>query len=89
MNKEVFHSRLFDRTISKKDKDFNSFLIAELLFRIQQLQNADCDCMDCCKELNKYIKYYEKTTGERVLTKKYTTLDWMGEIEGAVLSMEE
>lgn len=89
MNKNSFHSRLFNRTISKNDRDFNAYLIAELLYRIQKLQNADCNCKDCKHELRNYINYYEKKTGERVLTKKYTTLDWMREIEGSVLAMEK
>ena len=66
MGKSYFYSRLFGRKIEKTEKDYESFVTAELLFRIQTLKAKDCSCMDCKAELKRCIDYYEKKSGEKV-----------------------
>lgn len=61
MRKKNFHSQLFNRTINKTDKDYKSFVIAELLYRIYDLDFRDCSCMDCVLLKTKYSDYLKKT----------------------------
>ena len=60
MSKNKFYSRLFQKYILKGDKDFKSYLIAELLYRIDELEFLNCSCIGHQMELDKYKKYYEK-----------------------------
>lgn len=41
MKKNEFYSTLFGRTITKKEKDFHLFVLAELLFRIDGLSGSN------------------------------------------------
>jgi len=65
MLKKRFYSQLFQRYIEKTDKDFRSYVIAELLFRIDALETANCDCMKCTFDLKKYKDYYKKLKSKK------------------------
>jgi hypothetical protein len=43
--KKRFYSELFQTYIEPTEKNFSSFVIAELLFRIYNLESNKCDCM--------------------------------------------
>lgn len=52
--KNKFHSELFTRDITNKEKDFDKLVIAELLYRIYQIEKLNCYCFEHNKELEKY-----------------------------------
>jgi hypothetical protein len=58
--KNKFTSILFAREITNKEKDFDSFVIAELLFRLYRSQEANCNCTSHQLEIDKYEKELEK-----------------------------
>lgn len=58
MLKRIFHSQLFKRYIRPEEKEFTSFVKAELLYRIDMLNKEKCDCFDCTNDLKKYVDYY-------------------------------
>ena len=67
MIKKVFYSELFGRNIEKTERDYISFVKAELLFRIDRLKKENCSCFQCQDNLDKYLDYYNKISE----TKKY------------------
>ena len=54
-----FYSELFGRYILPDEKDFNSFVKAELLFRIDKMKDENCSCMKCMNDLKKFIAYFQ------------------------------
>ena len=55
-----FHSRLFQRYIEINEMYYWKFVYAELLFRIAELEEANCSCITCQMELDKYWAYKQK-----------------------------
>lgn len=60
MKKKAFKSELFDRTINPDDNNYDSFVIAELLYRIDYLKFENCSCFVCNEKLKNFIDYYDK-----------------------------
>jgi len=60
MLKRKFYSQLFTREILPDEKDFISFVKAELLFRIDKMKEEDCSCMKCKDDLKKFKDYFLK-----------------------------
>jgi len=60
MANKRFYSRLFQRYIEPNEMYFWKFVYAEFLFRIAELEEANCSCMQCQMELDKYKAYLEK-----------------------------
>jgi hypothetical protein len=54
-----FYSELFERYILPEENDFNSFVKAELLFRIDKMKDENCSCMKCMTDLKKFIEYFQ------------------------------
>ena len=54
-----FYSELFGRYIQPDEKDFISFVKAELLYRIDKLKEEDCSCMKCGDDLRKFKDYFQ------------------------------
>lgn len=42
-----------------EEKDFNTFVKAELLFRIDKMKDENCSCMKCMNDLKKFIAYFQ------------------------------
>jgi len=60
MTQTRFHSRLFLRYIEPNEIYYWKFVFAELLFRIAELEEANCSCITCQMELDKYLTYLNK-----------------------------
>jgi len=58
--KKDFQSELFNQTIKKDAENYDALVKAELLFRIKNLERANCSCYECADKFKEYIKYYEK-----------------------------
>jgi len=63
-----FYSRLFQRYIEPNEMYYWKFVYAELLFRIAELEEANCSCMQCQTELEKYEIYLEKLKNKTPIT---------------------
>jgi len=50
MERKLFKSRLFKKTIKIDDLDYWSYLYAESLYRIRQLDDLKCPCGYCFGE---------------------------------------
>jgi len=59
MANRKFYSELFGRYILPDEVDFNSFVKAELLFRIDKLKDENCSCMKCKDDLKKFKDYFQ------------------------------
>jgi hypothetical protein len=57
MNKKRFFSQLFGRYIELEEFDYIPKLKAELLFKLFELDEQNCDCMGCVKNRKKYYDY--------------------------------
>jgi hypothetical protein len=62
--KTKFNSQLFGWDISRNEKDFNKFVIAELLYRIHIIEKQNCHCIEHSKELSYYQKELQKWMGK-------------------------
>ena len=59
MANRKFYSELFGRYILPDEVDYNSFVRAELLFRIDKLKDENCSCMKCKDDLKKFKDYFQ------------------------------
>lgn len=59
MANRKFYSELFGRYILADEVDFNSFVKAELLFRIDKMKDENCSCMKCKDDLKKFKDYFQ------------------------------
>ena len=59
MANRKFYSELFGRYILPDEVDFNSFVKAELLFRIDKMKDENCSCMKCKDDLKKFKDYFQ------------------------------
>jgi hypothetical protein len=53
MKKKTFYSRLFRKNIEVYEKDFWQKYYAEALFRLRELEEQDCSCIQCRTEREK------------------------------------
>jgi hypothetical protein len=60
-----FYSRLFQRYIEPNEMYYWKFVYAELLFRIAELEEANCSCINCKTELENYEIYLQKLKREQ------------------------
>jgi hypothetical protein len=56
MKKRDFYSTLFGRKIFSNENDFDSIAIAEVLYRINELEEKHCNCLQCQTDLGKFRK---------------------------------
>ena len=59
MANRKFYSELFGRYILPDEVDYNSFVRAELLFRIDKMKDENCSCMKCKDDLKKFKDYFQ------------------------------
>lgn len=50
MDKKDFKSRLFNKKILTDDQDYWKLLLAEVLFRLQEIEQLNCPCNICLTE---------------------------------------
>jgi len=62
--KSKFNSQLFGRDVSRNEKDFNKFVIAELLYRIHIKEKQNCHCLEHSKEVDNCRKELKKWMGK-------------------------
>jgi hypothetical protein len=60
MKKKNFRSQLFRKEINENDPEYWIKVYAELLFRIDELEEQKCNCFKCQTDLDKYLKFIQK-----------------------------
>lgn len=60
MNKKEFQSLLFRRRIRPEEKDYWSYVVAECLFRLEDKNIKECDCIEHSTERDKLKAALEK-----------------------------
>jgi hypothetical protein len=60
MKKKNFRSRLFRKEINENDPEYWIKVYAELLFRINELEEQKCNCFKCQTDLDNYKSFFEK-----------------------------
>lgn len=60
MKKNEFYSNLFGRAIKKSEPEYDKFIIAELLYRLHQIEQSNCNCTSHMQEKDKYEKELSK-----------------------------
>ena len=60
MPRKIFYSLLFHRAVNPSDKDYNSIVKAEVLYLIDGMKKAECQCRDCREKRDNLLKYYNK-----------------------------
>lgn len=59
-----FYSRLFKRYVEQNNKNYWRLVYAELLYRIDYLEERKCNCFRCNTELQSYKEYLKKLKKE-------------------------
>ena len=54
MEKKIFKSRLFNRSIPPNDNDYWIYLYADIIFRLKQLEELNCPCGVCFNDKLKF-----------------------------------
>jgi hypothetical protein len=60
MLRKVFYSNLFHRPVNPNDKDYISIVKAEVLYQMDGMVKAECQCRDCTNKRDNLLKYYNK-----------------------------
>jgi len=60
MKKKNFRSQLFRKEIQENDPEYWVKVYAELLFRINELEEQKCNCFKCQTDLGNYKSFFEK-----------------------------
>jgi len=60
MQKKVFYSRLFRKNILPEDSEYWYKVLAETLFRIDYLEEKNCNCMECNRQLKELEEFLPK-----------------------------
>ena len=60
MARKLFYSQLFHRTVNPSDKDYNSIVKAEVLYLMDGMKTAECQCRNCREKRDNLLKYYNK-----------------------------
>ena len=60
MKKKNFRSQLFRKEIHENDPEYWIKVYAELLFRINELEEQKCNCFKCQTDLSNYKSLFEK-----------------------------
>lgn len=60
MAKKVFYSKLFHRAVNPSEKDYSFIVQAEVLYLIDGMNKAECQCSDCRVLRDNLLKYYNK-----------------------------
>lgn len=67
MVKKSFDSQLFRRKINIYEPDYWSIVHAGTLFRIKELETANCSCFKCKQDLEKYTAFYVRLRSASLL----------------------
>lgn len=65
MIKKDFRSQLFRKEILTNDPEYWIKVYAELLFRIDELEEQKCNCFKCQSDLITYQKFFNKLKSEK------------------------
>jgi len=65
MKKENFRSQLYRKEILENDPEYWIKVYAELLFRIDELEEQKCNCFKCQTDLGNYKSFFEKFKSEK------------------------
>ena len=60
MKKKNFRSQLFRKEIPENDPEYWIKVYAELLFRIDELEEQKCNCFKCQTDLDSYRNFFQK-----------------------------
>ena len=58
--KNHFFSTLFKKNITKGDSDYDTLVIAEVLYRLKIFELRNCSCMKCQDDRKKLEEYINK-----------------------------
>lgn len=67
MKKKNFRSQLFRNEIRESDPEYWIKVYAELLFRIDELEEHNCKCFKCQSDLDSYKVYFAKLRKDKSL----------------------
>lgn len=70
MKKKNFRSQLFRNEIQESDPEYWIKVYAELLFRIDELEEQNCNCFKCQSDLDNYRLYFGKLRKDKSLLYK-------------------
>lgn len=65
MKKNNFRSKLFRKEIHENDPEYWIKVYAELLFRIDELEEQKCNCFKCQTDLNSYQNFFNKLKSDK------------------------
>ena len=74
MQKKRFYSQLFGKIIEPSDKEFWNKYYAEALYRLYDLEDKNCGCMQCQDErikLEEFIKNKRDLISNLKIQKKF------------------
>lgn len=60
MKRKSFRSQLFRKEIQVNDPEYWIKVYAELLFRIDELEDQKCNCFKYQTDLDRYLKFFQK-----------------------------
>ncbi len=60
MKEKKFYSELFKRYIIPNEKDYWAYTRAEVLFRLDELNEKKCTCIGCTNDRKKYELFLQK-----------------------------
>ena len=60
MKRKTFKSQLFRKEIFEDDPEYWIKVYAELLFRIEEMEQANCNCFKCQSDLTIYHEYFNR-----------------------------
>ena len=67
MKKKNFRSQLFRKEILENDPEYWIKVYAELLFRISEMEEQNCNCFKCQNDLSTYRQTLQKLRSEKKL----------------------
>lgn len=70
MKKKNFRLQLFRNEIHESDPEYWIKVYAELLFRIDELEEQNCNCFKCQSDLGNYKVDFEKLREDKSLLYK-------------------
>jgi hypothetical protein len=60
MKKKDFHSQLFGKIIKSDNPEYWQNIFAETLYRVDDMVEKNCSCMECHRILKKYKTFLTK-----------------------------
>ena len=67
MKKKNFRSQLYRKEVFEKDPEYWIKVYAELLFRISEMEEQNCNCFKCQNDLSSYRQALNKLRNSKIL----------------------